>query len=244
MLDINPRQLGTGKALAVTFITPTTSSASTANPFSLVTLPTYSYPEYTWPTYSYPDYTWPTYSYPDYTYAWPTYSYPDYTYPTYSYPDYTWPTYTYPTPTFHSGEDGGDFGGGGGGGSSNFELPKMRRVNVKTVIGAVVGSVAGFFALIGGIWAGLKRRARNALNRQQVQEQQIREADQRVPFIGGNESGSGGPDHTPSMSQASGGGGSGEGMPYVPQVSTRISTQYRQLVEVYNILTWSFHRSI
>ena len=195
VLNINPRQLGTGKALAVTFITPTSTSASSTDPFS------FSFPTYSFPTYSYPEYTWPTYSYPDYT--WPTYSYPDYTYPTYSYPDYAWPTYSYPTPTFDSGGDGSDFGGGGGGGgsgSSNFKLPKMRRVNMKTIVGAVVGSVAGFLALIGGIWAGFKRRARNALKRQQVQGQQTREADQRVPFIGGHGSGSGAPGYTPSMS--------------------------------------------
>ena len=185
VLNINPRQLGTGKALAVTFITPTSTSASSTDPFP------FNFPTYSFPTYSYPEYTLPTYSYPDYTW------------PTYSYPDYTWPTYSYPTPTFDSGGDGSDFGGGGGGGgsgSSNFKLPKMRRVNMKTIVGAVVGSVAGFLALIGGIWAGFKRRARNALKRQQVQGQQTREADQRVPFIGGHGSGSGAPGHTPSMS--------------------------------------------
>ncbi|KAI0091314.1 hypothetical protein BDY19DRAFT_935100 [Irpex rosettiformis] len=230
MLHINPRQFGTGNTFVPTFPPLSTAhstaskSLTTSNPF----LPTYSFP-----TYSFPDYTWPTYSYPDYT--WPTYSYPDYTWPTYSYPDYTFPTYSYPTPTFDAGGDGGGSSGSnfGGGGGSSFEVPKMKKVNVKTVVGSVVGSVTGFLALVGGIWAGLKRRARDALRRQE-QEQQMRETEQRVPFIGGgNASGSGGVSHTPSVSQISSGGGSGmsaTGMPHVPQptmpAGPYVPTQY------------------
>lgn len=212
--------VGTPTATSRSHTTATTTSSANPYPYPLLptsyTFPSYSFPDYTYPTYSFPDYTYPTYSYPDYTY--PTYSYPDYTYPTYSYPDYTYPTYSYPTPTFDS--SGSDSGFGGGGSSStNFKLPKVRKVNVKAIVGAVVGSVSGVLALIGGIWAGMKRRARKALRMQQQQDQ-TREAEQRVPFMQGNSGGggsSGGLGHTPSMSQMSSTGALMNN-PHTPQV--------------------------
>lgn len=39
----------------------------------------------------------------------------------------------------------------------------MKKINWKKIGGAIAGSVTGFFGLLGGIWAGCKRRARRAL---------------------------------------------------------------------------------
>ncbi|KAI0342876.1 hypothetical protein BDW22DRAFT_1357415 [Trametopsis cervina] len=183
---------------------PTITFESTSSPSRTVPnttpplFPTYSYPSYSYP-YPYPtdpySFSFPTYSYPTDPFSFPTYSFPTYSYPTdpysFSIPSFSVPTYSYPT--FNPSSGGG--GGGGGGSDSSFALPKVRKTSVKTIVGAVVGSVSGFLTLLGGIWAWMKRRARRAAGLGAQQAQNTANAEQ-VPFMAQH----------PSTSGSSGGG--------------------------------------
>ena len=119
------------------------------------------YPTYDPYSYSTPDW----YTDTDYSYSIPSYSYsiPSYSIPSYDIPSYTWtppsitvPDYSYPTA-----------GSGSGGGKGTDALPEiateMKKINWKKIGGAIAGSVTGFFGLLGGIWAGCKRKARRAM---------------------------------------------------------------------------------
>ena len=136
------------------------AATDTAEPYDLTSsIPynpySYSIPDYySFPTYSYsiPSYSIP--SFPAYSYSIPSYSFDI---PTYSWtaPSITVPDVSYPT-------SGGGGSGGGSGNKNTDPFPEiastMKKINWKKIGGAIAGSVVGFFSLLGGLWAGCKRK--------------------------------------------------------------------------------------
>lgn len=118
--------------------------------------PTISYNPY---SYSIPDYY--SYSFPTYSYSIPSITVPSYSIPSFDVPTYSWtaPSITVPDVSYPTA--------GGSGGKSTDVLPgtvttAMKKINWKKIIGAIVGSVTGFFGLLGGLWAACKRKMRRA----------------------------------------------------------------------------------
>ncbi|GJE88607.1 hypothetical protein PsYK624_046900 [Phanerochaete sordida] len=133
---------------------PWTFSYSTPDWLPSITVPTYSIPT-TFPTApAWDPFDTSAYSYPTYSYSIPSFSYPTYSY---SIPSFSVPTYSYPTV---------GAGGGGDGGKTDplapamSELGRGAKTSLKKIIGAVVGSVLGFFSFLGGLWAACRRRMR------------------------------------------------------------------------------------
>lgn len=127
---------------------PWSFSYSTPDWLPSITVPSYMIPT-TPPTNPFDTYSW----YPSYTYSIPDFSVPAYSY---SIPDFSAPVYSFPT------AEAGD------GSKKQMEptMPDMSEVgraakmSLKKIIGAVVGSVVGFFSFLGGLWAACKRKMR------------------------------------------------------------------------------------
>lgn len=173
-LRVNPRQ----DNFSYTSPKPSfTSSPSFVYPYPIPT--SFSVPSY---SFSVPSYS---FSAPSYSYSAPSYSFsaPSYTF-SFSTPTYNFPTAApgYSVPSIPTGlsspEEHGSSGGGGKISSSK------RKVNLKAIIGGVVGAVSSVAAFIGGVWAWMKRRAKRALGLSQGEGAHA--AEQQKPFMTNN----------------------------------------------------------